>query len=320
MVTGHGVKASNGMKTIDIVVEDGTHIKNISQNRYEGGLINLNTNRPILNALPTIHDGQYDDKDIRREMRQMLSEKQATGNRSGIEFKYLYYLQQFGFKETQTDFFESHFKLNERRLPDSFMLKDGKMIIFEFDGGGGHGGVYRPIAEDVRKDNEKNALYQSIIKDDDAGKYKPEIDEVMVIRVRGNSVPKLNPKGIIEINYPHCSNEELMIPEMIQSIAYQIDKQFGFDFSSQLYGKYPEGISIREDADELFDFVEEQFGRKSSDPRVGAISQTVGFGDDKNRLGQFMMITKVEAKNPGELSPNDKVHVIFEDGRRTKTS
>jgi hypothetical protein len=193
--------------------------------------------------LPTIHDGQYDDKDIRREMRQMLSEKQATGNRSGIEFKYLYYLQQFGFKETQTDFFESHFKLNERRLPDSFMLKDGKMIIFEFDGGGGHGGVYRPIAEDVRKDNEKNALYQSIIKDADAGKYKPEIDEVMVIRVRGNSVPKLNPKGIVEINYPHCSNEELMIPEMIQSIAYQIDKQFGFDFSSQLYGKYPEGIT-----------------------------------------------------------------------------
>lgn len=111
-----------------------------------------------------------------------------------------------------------------------------------------------------------------------------------------------------------------MIPEMIQSIAYQIDKQFGFDFSSQLYGKYPEGISIREDADELFDFVEEQFGRKSSDPRVGAISQTIGFGDDKNRLGQFMMITKVEAKNPGDLSPNDKVHVTFEDGRKTKTS
>ena len=314
--------SSSKQKNIDIVIEDGTIIKGISQTRYNSGLVNINTNKPILNVLPLCQDGQYECKDIRREMRQLLSEKSTLGNRSNIEFKYLYYLQKLGFHISDASFFEKYFHINDRRLPDSYLLTNKNMVIFEFDGGSGHGGVHRDLNEDILKDKEKNKMYSQIVENAKTGYYLPQIETVTVIRVRGNGVPLLNTDNIHEINYPKCSNEELMIPQVISQIAKIIDKQTSLSLNQQLMRLYPDGINLKQETNKLNDFVDEMVGKMNPnmDKRMGEISQMIGFGSNDIRTGQYMMIIKVEQKESGIVSDNDKVTVIFEDGRTTKTS
>lgn len=306
-------------KIIDIIVEDGTIIRGISKTRYENGLLNLNPNRPILNILPTINN-EHDDKTIRREMKQLASEKSSLGNRSNIEFKYFYYLQQLGFQVSTPLFFEQYFGIPEKRLPDSYLLLDKKMVIFEFDGGSGHGGVFRDISEDIEKDKNKNLMYQEIISNAKKGMYSPEIEDVMVVRVRGNNVPALKSKGICEIKPPKTSKEENMIPSVLNKMIPIIDKHLGLNLSKLYNQLFAPQISIHDDALKLNEFVYDMLNKQTNntDIRIGEISQTIGFGNNEHRMGQYMMILKVMPMGgPPEL---DKVTVLFEDGRKIKTS
>lgn len=205
-------------------------------------------------------------------------------------------------------------------MPDSFLQKDGKLVIFEFDGGGGHGGVFRELNQDVQRDTEKNKLYQTLIENAKQGKYEPNITDVMVVRVRGNSVPRLNPRNICEISYEHCSNEKAMIPEVIKNIVIEIDDKLNLGLSLDFIKAYPYGIDLEYDKEKREDFVDSMLGRGKRDQRIGEVSQTLGFGIPQRRMGQYMIITKVEPKESGKQSMQDKVHITFEDGRKTKTS
>lgn len=309
-------------KMIDIIVEDGTVIKGISKTRYEGNLININTNRPVLNILPLLQKGKHDDRAIRRELKQLNAEKTALGNRSEIEFKYFYYLKQLGFSVSDPLFFQKYFNINDRRSPDSYLLKNGKMIIFEFDGASGHGGVHHKIEEDIARDNQKNKVYSIIVENAKKGEYLPDINSVTVIRVRGNNVPLLNPRNVQEITYPKCTNEETMIPETVRQIANAVDSQTGLTLSINLNKLYPNGIDMSAESDDIDEFVDEMLGKNNADKdkRVGEVSQMIGCGTDFERTGQYMMILKIEYKEKGKMSDNDKVTVAFEDGNIVRTS
>ena len=314
-------------KYIDLVVEDGTIIRNISKFRYNSGLIGINTNRPVLDFLKLTNDTcitNNNAKIIQGELRRIAGNKESLGNRSDIEFRYLFYMHKLGFRKTDKDFFLKYFGLQDRRVPDSFLLTKGKMVVFEFDGCGGHGGVYHDIQEDIEKDNQKNELYQSIISKARNGEYLPQISDVCVVRVRGSDVPELHPKGIIEISYDKTSNEAKEIPNVLKQMADAIEKQTGLNVPRVLQYVYPNGIDINNDLQEANKFISEMTGKliadKSKDSRIGQLSQTIGYGDKFNRCGQFMMITDVVDGDKNNPKPTDKVHVIMEDGRKMTTS
>lgn len=289
--------AGSKVKTIDIIVEDGTIIQGVSKHRLSSGLLNINKNSPILNKCK--NKPEQINEVANNHFKAIIKAK--TGVSSMTELAYMKYLSELGFQETNQSFLKNYFNISDRRFPDGFLLKDKKMVIFEYDGYGGHGHIKSDNRDNIGKDHKKNELYQSIVDKAKNGDFLPNISDVLIIRVRGTNVPFLYPENISEISETKSKNFTEAIESTLLSITEIMDKRFNWNTTKEL-----ENIILQS-------FISIQVPTKSTD--VFEVSKMIGCGTINDRCGQYAAIQQPKQSKKQHL-PHDKVEVFFETGEK----
>ena len=289
------------LRTFDIIVEDGTIIKGLTEHKLRNGLWNTNKNAPILNKLKKHTSESINiDESAKWYFAKMMPQK--TGVSSMTEIAYMNYLTELGFQEAKQAFLKEYFGIADRRYPDGFMIRDGKMVIFEYDGYAGHGNIVS--RNNIQKDVSKNEMYQNIVECAKNGQFLPHISDVMVLRVRGTNVPLLRPDNVCEITQAECKSPQESIEKTLSNMTQIMDEQFGWNTSKEL-----ENIILQTP-------ITIYVPNKSNHFEV---SKMIGRGTPNDRCGQFAAIqcAKQEAK---KLLPSSTVEVIFETGERTMST
>ena len=161
----------------------------------------------------------------------------------------------------------------ENRYPDGVLIKNRKMIFFEYDGAKGHGNVFNNLKKNKEKDIAKNELYQEIANKAQNGEIKG-ISDVLVLRIRAQGVPMLNTQNnVFEINENETADKVKNVENALYKMMKIIDDEFGWNMTQDL-----SSILNRDNIKIICTEIE--------------ISRLVGFGTQEDRCGPFVAMPK----------------------------
>ena len=293
----------NWEKTISIIVEDGTIITGLYDKDIENIKNGINTKRSInilneeekktdvyINPNATILNKHHADKDVdkkaklffKRQVNKMLNK----GFSSDPEMAYNFILSEIGFKTVNSGFLEQFLHKQEKRFPDSVLIKDDKMVFFEYDGEIGHKDIMGN--EKIERDKRKNELYKEIINKAKNGEIEG-ISDVLVLRIRAKNVPMLNPQNnIFEINEYVSKNDVKNVERSLFQMMETMDNNFGWNMSQQL--------------SQLLQKIDIEIPNTTM-----TVSQLVGFGTKEDKCGPFIAMPQ---KTNFNLSINDQYNIF----------
>ena len=260
-------------KLISIVIEDGTIITGLNSKQIANGLYNINKNSLIMNM-------NKNNGDIKNEAKKFYNRKIGAmhnkGVSSDIELAYNEILSKIGFKAVKRGFLEKFLTRKENRYPDGVLIRDGKMVFFEYDGESGHKDIKG--RNNIDKDNKKNELYKEIVNKAQNKELK-NITEVLVLRIRAKDVPMLNPQNnIIEINEYITNDKTENIKNALFQMAKILDENFNWGIQDQINNLLNQQEIV------IPDFSLE-------------VSRCIGFGTQNDRCGMFIATPRVNNFN-----------------------